>query len=192
MLIENLKDNQGEIIEGPKVISPLIFDDVRGFFYESWNLKLFKEKVNSEINFVQENTSSSKKGVLRGLHYQLPPFSQGKLVKVSSGSIFDVIVDLRLKSKTFLNWAFIELNDINKKQLWVPSGFAHGFLSLKDKTIVDYKVTNFWSRDHERSILWSDKSLNIDWPKGFNLIISSKDSMASSLEDLSFNKELFI
>lgn len=192
MLIESLKDSQNKIIEGPKVISPLIFDDERGFFYESWNFKIFKDKINSKVNFVQENTSFSKKGVLRGLHYQLPPFSQGKLVKVSTGSIFDVIVDLRRNSKTFTHWAFIELNDMNKKQLWVPSGFAHGFLSLTDKTIVDYKVTNFWSKDHERSILWSDKSLNIAWPKELNFIISNKDSMASTLKELSFNEELFI
>ena len=191
MLIESIKDNHQEILEGPKIISPKIFHDERGFFYESWNHKIFKDKVNSEVKFIQENTSLSKKGVIRGLHYQLPPFSQGKLVKVSSGSILDVIVDLRRKSKTFSNWAFIELSDINKKQLWVPSGFAHGFLSLTDNTIVDYKVTNFWSKDHERSILWSDNSLNIDWPEGLNFVISPKDSMASTLEELKINKELF-
>ena len=192
MLIENLKGSHNKIIEGPKVISPIVFDDERGFFYESWNSKIFKDNVKNEHNFVQENTSFSKKGVLRGIHYQLPPFSQGKLVKVSSGSIYDVIVDLRLNSKTFAHWAFIELNDINKKQLWIPSGFAHGFLSLADKTIVDYKVTNFWSKAHERSILWSDNALKIDWPKGLNFIISDKDSIASTLEELRLNKEIFI
>ena len=192
MKVTYLKSNKGNRVFGPLLLDLKSFEDNRGYFYESWNFKIFKDKVNSEVNFVQENTSLSKKGVLRGLHYQLPPFSQGKLVKVSSGAIFDVIVDLRRNSKTFSHWAFIELNDINKKQLWVPSGFAHGFLSLTDKTIVDYKVTNFWSKDHERSILWSDKSLNIDWPKELNFIISNKDSMSSTLEELSLNEELFI
>ena len=114
---------------------------------------------------MQENTSYSKKGVLRGLHYQLPPYPHGKLIRVSSGAIFDVIVDLRINSKTFSSWASIKLDDINKKQLWIPSGFAHGFLALSNRTTVHYKVTNFWSKAHERSILWSDKSIDIDWPK---------------------------
>ena len=190
MNTENLKDLEGKIIEGPLVIKPNLYYDYRGYFYENWNLKVFQQNIKDSLNFVQDNSSFSHKGVIRGLHFQISPLEQGKLVRVSAGSIFDVIVDLRIKSKTFSKWAGIKLSKENNKQLWIPNGFAHGFMSLKEETIVDYKVTNYWSKDHERSLLWSDKDINIKWPKGFDIKISKKDSSALTLKNLISNNEL--
>ncbi len=191
MNTQNLKDLEGKIIEGPLIIKPNLYRDFRGYFFENWNLKIFKKFIKKSIDFVQDNSSYSYKGVIRGLHFQLSPFQQGKLIRVSSGSIFDVIVDLRLKSKTFSKWAGIELSEENNIQLWIPDGFAHGFISLEEETKVDYKVTNYWSKEHERSLLWSDKDINIKWPRGLDIKISDKDKSAFTLKDLIAKNELF-
>ena len=135
-----------------KLIEPDVFEDERGFFYESFNQHEFNNAVGQEISFVQDNQSKSKKGVLRGLHYQKSPFSQGKLVRVISGQVFDVAVDIRDSSETYGNWVAEVLTGENKKQLWIPEGFAHGFLSLEDDTVFSYKVSNYYSRHHEVSI----------------------------------------
>ena len=130
-----LKSKNGHTIKGPIILSTETFKDERGLFYESWNMNLFDKEISNNINFVQDNISISNKGVLRGLHYQLSPFSQGKLIRCIKGTIFDVIVDLREESKTFLEWASIELSDRDFKQLWIPVGFAHGFLTLEKNTV---------------------------------------------------------
>mgnify|MGYP001334855562 CR=1 FL=1 len=158
------------------VIHPIVFKDSRGLFFENWNLKILKEQGLS-LNFVQENTSLSHKGVLRGLHFQNPPFSQGKLVQVLKGKVLDVVVDIRKNSVTYGKSFSIELSDDNKKMLWIPSGFAHGFLSLEDDTIFNYKCTEFYNKDSEGSLLWNDKDLAIDW--GVNqVVVSEKDANA--------------
>ena len=178
------KDDNGNLIEGPLKICPEIFNDQRGFFYESWNKKIFNKIIGENINFVQDNNSNSKKGVLRGLHYQSIFAPQGKLVRCTSGEIFDVFVDLRLSSKTFGKWAGIELNTLNKNIVWIPKGFAHGFLTLSQTADVEYKTTNFWNKKEEKTIIWNDKKLNIKWPIekiGLNnLTISEKDMSADS------------
>ena len=156
MNIKNLKSQKNEIIDGPLLIKPSVFQDKRGFFLESWNKKIFDKAINSEIKFVQDNHSRSSKGVLRGLHYQLNPYPQGKLVRCIKGSIFDVVVDLRIQSKTFGKWSSAILSQLNHNELWVPEGFAHGFLTISDSAEVIYKTTNYWAKDFERSILWND------------------------------------
>lgn len=191
-----LKTLSGQIIEGPIVNQTQKYNDQRGLFYESWNSKQFNQLVSKNINFVQDNISFSKKGVLRGLHYQLSPFLQGKLIRCIKGSIFDVIVDLRSKSKTFLGWSSISLSDKNCKQLWIPYGFAHGFLTTSDEAIVNYKVNNYWNKDYERSLKWSDPDLNIKWPiKEFNIdfpFLSKKDDSAQTLNEAKKNGEIFL
>lgn len=151
-------------IPGLVVIEPEVFGDDRGFFMESFNQKDFTAAVNSAVNFVQDNHSRSSRGVLRGLHYQIER-PQGKLVRVSSGAAFDVAVDLRKNSQTFGKWYGIELTAENKRQLWIPPGFAHGFLVLQDATDFLYKTTDYYHPEHERCVLWSDDELAIDWPK---------------------------
>jgi len=143
------------------ILKPKIFKDTRGYFLESYN----KEKLASYINndFVQDNESCSQKGVLRGLHFQLPPFTQAKLIRVIKGRILDVVVDIRKDSKTFGEYYKIELNEDNKYQLYVPVGFAHGFVCLEDDTIINYKCSKFYKPKSEVSLLWNDKTLNIDW-----------------------------
>tara|TARA_Y100001978_G_C23681205_1_gene429146 strand:- start:740 stop:1342 length:603 start_codon:yes stop_codon:yes gene_type:complete len=193
--IEFLKDYQNNILSGPIIISPEIFIDSRGYFFESWNEKKFNAALKSKNSFVQDNQSFSKKGTLRGLHYQLEPLSQGKLIRVIRGEIYDVIVDLRHKSNSFSKWAGINLSSTNKNQLWIPEGFAHGFLTLANETIVEYKVTNYWDSELERTILWNDRHLNIKWPelKGFNnkFFISKKDLNGNRFKDLLEKGELF-
>ena len=191
---ELLKTQSGQSIDGPIVIKTNIFDDQRGFFYESWNSKIFNELVLDKVKFVQDNISFSKKGVLRGLHYQVNPFIQGKLVRCIKGKIFDVIVDLRTSSSTFLGWSSILLSDKNCKQLWVPGGFAHGFLTISTEAIVKYKVNNYWEKDSERTLKWNDSDVNIRWPiKEFDIkkpFLSEKDASARTFIQLKENNDL--
>ncbi len=195
MQIEKIFSEKGQIIEGPLLIKPKVYIDKRGNFFESWNNKTFEKFICSEINFVQDNESNSSKGVLRGLHFQLEPQSQCKLVRATRGEIFDVIVDLRKSSKTFLNWYGIQLSEENKMQLWIPKGFAHGFLTISNKAKVEYKVSNYWSKEFERSLLWNDLNIGINWPiKKLNLekpFISEKDYGAFLIHDLIKKKEIF-
>ena len=146
------------------LIEPEVFGDDRGFFFESFNQNKFEEATGYKINFVQDNHSKSVKGVLRGLHYQLPPKAQGKLVRVIQGEVFDVAVDLRQSSPTFGNWAGEILSADNNKQMWIPEGFAHGFLTISDTAEFLYKTTDFYSKDHEQAIQWNDEAINIKWP----------------------------
>jgi dTDP-4-dehydrorhamnose 3,5-epimerase len=157
------------------LIEPRVFEDERGFFFESFNLKDFKKATGLDINFVQDNHSKSIKGVLRGLHYQLPPHAQGKLVRVIQGEVLDVAVDLRKSSPTFRKYVTEILSGDNKKQLYIPEGFAHGFLTLSETSEFLYKTTDFYSPDDERCIIWNDKILNINWPKNIDIQLSPKD-----------------
>ncbi len=163
------------------VITPKVFEDNRGHFFESWSKEKF-HKLGIDVDFVQDNQSLSQKGILRGLHFQMPPFSQGKLVRVIKGSVLDIVVDLRKNSPTYRNHYAIELNETNKKMLWIPEGFAHGFATLQDDTIFSYKCTKTYAPDHERCIIWNDKTLGIDW-KIENPIISEKDTKGDSFKD---------
>ena len=185
MDIQNLSSNKGNILDGVFIIEPAIFKDNRGFFYESWNQILFNKIVGEEVKFLQDNHSVSNIGVLRGLHYQIEPKPQGKLVRCIAGSIFDVAVDIRKSSPTFGEWTKIILNSVNKLMIWIPVGFAHGFLSLEDKSEVLYKTSELWSKDQERSIRWNDKKININWPlKDINFsepLLSEKDARAPFL-----------
>ena len=187
MDIKNLYSNKGNIIKGVCILKPRVFEDSRGFFYESWNQEIFNNAVSEEVIFVQDNHSSSDAGVLRGLHYQLEPKPQGKLVRCISGSIFDVAVDIRKSSPTFGEWTSVFLDNIKKLMIWIPVGFAHGFLSLDKNTEVLYKASGLWSKEHDRSIRWNDKEINIDWP--LNKIncslpnLSFKDANAPYLKD---------
>jgi dTDP-4-dehydrorhamnose 3,5-epimerase len=155
-----------EVIEtelnGLFVLKPKVFEDERGYFYESYNQNLFK-KAGINFDFVQDNQSLSQKGVLRGLHFQNPPHAQGKLVRVITGSVYDVAVDIRKDSKTYGKWFGLELTEKNKWMMFVPPGFAHGFLTLENNTIFSYKCTNFYNKASEDCLLWNDKDLNIDW-----------------------------
>ena len=164
-------------IQGLKIIENNSFEDDRGYFMEFYNQKTYQNLLNKDNSFVQDNISSSKKNVIRGLHFQAPPFDQGKLVQVLQGKALDVVVDIRRDSPTFGEHYKIELSSKNKIQFWVPSGFAHGFISLEDDTLFSYKCTQFYSKDHERALLWNDKTLNIDWGTQ-NPIVSQKDQEA--------------
>lgn len=161
------------------VIEPRVFGDERGFFFESFNEKAFNEATGNKLSFVQDNHSKSVKGVLRGLHYQLPPRAQGKLVRVVQGEVFDVAVDIRKDSPTYGQWVGEVLSAENKKQLWIPPGFAHGFLTLSDTAEFLYKTTDYWSPEHERAIIWNDETLKIDWPlNGLVPQLAAKDAAA--------------
>lgn len=160
-----------------KIIEPDIYGDKRGWFMESWNQKLFNEHVAQRL-FVQDNHSASEKGVLRGLHYQTAPYEQGKLVRVTKGSAFDVAVDIRPESPTYGKYVSAVLSETNKRMLWVPEGFAHGFVALEDDTHFLYKTTNKYNKSSERAIRWDSDLLSIDWPLRDNLIISEKDAIA--------------
>lgn len=169
-------------IPGLLVIEPTVFGDERGFFFESFNEKAFAEATGLAPNFVQDNHSKSVKGVLRGLHYQLPPRAQGKLVRVVQGEVFDIAVDIRKDSLTYGQWVGEVLSAENKKQLWIPPDFAHGFLTLSDTAEFLYKTTDTWSPEHERAILWNDTKLNIDWPlNGMRPTLATKDAAASTI-----------
>ena len=164
------------------IIEPKVFGDERGFFFESFNQSVFEEAVGRHVAFVQDNHSKSSKGVLRGLHYQLAPHAQGKLVRCVLGEVFDVAVDIRKSSPTFGQWVGVNLSAENKRQLWIPEGFAHGFLTLSDTAEFLYKATNFYHQASERSIRWDDKNIAIDWPTQ-DVILSSKDQVAPFLNN---------
>ena len=187
MEINKLYSNKGNLLKHVYIIKPKVFEDCRGFFYESWNQILFSKAVGENVKFMQDNHSSSNTGVLRGLHYQIDPKSQGKLVRCISGSVFDVAVDIRKSSSTFGEWTSIVLNNKNKFMIWIPVGFAHGFLSLEENSEVIYKVTELWSEGQDRSIKWNDKRINISWPlKDINCsepILSEKDLNAPFLKN---------
>ena len=163
-----------------KVIEPTVFEDERGFFFESFNHKKFEEAIGRSVTFVQDNHSKSSKGVLRGLHYQLAPHAQGKLVRVVQGEVFDVAVDIRKSSQTYGQWVAETLSAENKKQLWIPEGFAHGFLTLSETAEFLYKTTDYYAQQYERSIVWNDVSLSIEWPSNINPLVSEKDSTATT------------
>lgn len=157
------------------LIEPKVFGDARGFFYESFNQKAFNEATGTDHQFVQDNHSRSSRGVLRGLHYQLPPNAQGKLVRVVQGAVFDVAVDIRKSSPTFGQWVGAELSADNHRQLWVPPGFAHGFVVLSDTAEFLYKTTDYYAPQHERCIAWNDPQLAITWPDVGVPQLSAKD-----------------
>jgi len=167
------------------LIEPQVFGDDRGFFFESFNQNKFEEAIGIKINFVQDNHSKSLRGVLRGLHYQLSPKAQGKLVRVIQGEVFDVAVDLRQSSPTFGQWVGEILSSDNKKQMWIPEGFAHGFLTLSDTAEFLYKTTDFYGKDHEEAIQWNDETIGIDWPMK-EVSLSSKDSAAVSFKEAKY------
>ncbi|EFT9993779.1 dTDP-4-dehydrorhamnose 3,5-epimerase, partial [Salmonella enterica] len=156
---------------------PKVFSDERGFFMESFNQKVFEEAVGRKIEFVQDNHSKSTKGVLRGLHYQVEPYAQGKLVRCIAGEVFDVAVDIRKDSETFGKWVGVNISSENKRQLWIPEGFAHGFLVLSDSADFLYKTSNYYSPIHERGIVWNDPTININWPINIDKILSEKDTI---------------
>lgn len=164
------------------IIEPRVFGDERGFFLESYNRAAFAEKAGLDVDFVQDNHSRSSHGVLRGLHYQIQQ-PQGKLVRVVSGSVFDVAVDLRRSSPTFGKWVGAELTAENKRQFWVPPGFAHGFMVLSETADFLYKTTDYYAPQHERCIAWDDPTLAIDWPSGITPILSEKDKVGKRLAD---------
>ena len=159
-----------------KLIEPDVFEDERGFFYESFNQQKFNQAIGENIIFVQDNHSKSTKGVLRGLHYQEAPFAQGKLVRVIAGEVFDVAVDIRKESPTYGKWVSEILSAENKKQLWIPEGFAHGFLTLSDDAELLYKTTNFYKKEYEKNTHWQKNEFSIKWPKIKNVILSNKDN----------------
>lgn len=165
------------------VIEPKVFGDERGFFYESFNQKMFDEAIGGHVDFVQDNHSRSAKGVLRGLHYQIQQ-TQGKLVRAVRGTVFDVAVDIRKSSPTFGQWVGVELSETNHKQLWVPAGFAHAFLVLSEFAEFLYKTTDYYAPAHERCIAWNDNTLQIEWPHvGVAPILSAKDMQGVKLAD---------
>jgi dTDP-4-dehydrorhamnose 3,5-epimerase len=169
-------------LPGVLILEPRVFGDERGFFYESFNQRAFDAAVGQHVAFVQDNHSCSAQGVLRGLHYQLPPHAQGKLVRVVRGSAFDVAVDIRKGSATFGRWAGVMLDAKGHRQMWIPPGFAHGFLALEDDTHFLYKTTDFYAKECERSIVWNDPAIAIDWPDlGAPPVLAAKDAAAPPL-----------
>lgn len=169
------------------IFEPKVFGDERGFFFESFNHRLFEEAVGYPVTFVQDNHSKSSKGVLRGLHYQLPPHAQGKLVRCVAGEVFDVAVDIRKSSPTFGQWVGVHLSGENKRQLWIPEGFAHGFLTLSESAEFLYKTTNYYSVANDRGIFWNDENLSINWPiDGLCLVLSDKDSQQPIFENTEY------
>lgn len=192
MQAEPLSTAAGALVQGPLLLTPRLFGDGRGFFFESWNQQTFNAAAG-DTAFVQDNHSRSSRGVLRGLHYQLPPHPQAKLVRCVLGEIFDVAVDIRRSSPTYGQWVGSVLSAANHQQLWVPAGFAHGFLTLSEQAEVLYKTTDFWSRECERAIRWDDPALAITWPlealAGVEPQLSEKDAVAPLLAEL--GEELF-
>lgn len=184
MLVKNTN------IPGLKILIPSVHEDNRGCFYESFNQKAFENYVSfTPIRFVQDNQTISKKGVVRGMHWQIPPYDQAKLVRCVRGSIFDVAVDIRVKSPTFMQYACIELTESNHKQLFIPRGFAHGFVALTDNTIVQYKCDNFYNKEAERGFKYN--TLGIPWPVMDCIIESEKDSENLSFDEIKV-KDLFV
>ncbi len=196
MIFQTLKSNKGNLIKGPLLLSPEVFNDERGFFYESWNQEKFNNVVGSQVSFSQDNVSFSKKSVLRGMHYQITPNPQSKLVRCVNGEIYDVAVDLRKNSPNFGEWISVILNSENKLQLWIPEGFAHGFLSLREKNLVNYKASGYWDSKCEKTLNWNDKAINISWPLEYlnnnDLIISEKDKLGKSFDELITNNDIFL
>ena len=170
------------IIEEVLIIEPRVFGDDRGFFFESFNAKVFAEKTGVQTNFVQDNHSRSSFGVLRGLHYQIQQ-AQGKLVRVVSGEVLDVAVDIRKSSPTFGQWVSCILSEQNKRQFWIPAGFAHGFVVLSETADFLYKTTDYYAPEYERSLLWNDPDLGIDWQITTEPILSAKDKSALPLKE---------
>ncbi|MCB2069353.1 MAG: dTDP-4-dehydrorhamnose 3,5-epimerase [Ottowia sp.] len=164
------------------IIEPKVFGDARGFFLESFNAKAFAEATGVDLPFVQDNHSRSAQGVLRGLHYQIKQ-AQGKLVRVVRGSVFDVAVDVRRSSPNFGRWVGVELSEDNNRQLWVPPGFAHGFLVLSASADFLYKTTDYYAPEHERSVLWNDPAIGIEWPLPGEPLLSGKDKVGALLKD---------
>jgi len=167
-------------LDGVMVLEPKVFGDDRGFFFESYNARDFETATGLRRDFVQDNHSRSSKNVLRGLHYQIQ-HPQGKLVRVVAGEVFDVAVDLRRSSQTFGQWLGVRLNADNKRQLWIPEGFAHGFLVLSETAELLYKTTDYWYPEHERSVLWSDQAIDIDWPLQDSPLLAAKDASGKRL-----------
>lgn len=165
------------------LLEPRVFGDERGFFFESFNQRDFESVTGLEVNFVQDNHSRSAKGVLRGLHYQIK-HPQGKLVRVTQGAVFDVVVDLRRSSSSFGKWMGIELSESNKRQLWIPPGFAHGFLVTSDTAEFLYKTTDYWFPEYERSLIWNDPDVGIDWPLDNPPVLANKDAIAPTLKEV--------
>ena len=169
-------------IEGVLILEPKVFGDERGFFFESFNQRAFNEAVGQAVDFVQDNHSRSAKGVLRGLHFQRAPHAQGKLVRVTQGSVFDVAVDIRPDSATFGRWVGVELSGVNHRQLWIPAGLAHGFLVTSDSADFLYKTTDYYRPESEGSVRWDDPDLAIAWPlEGLTPALSAKDAAAPRL-----------
>jgi dTDP-4-dehydrorhamnose 3,5-epimerase len=187
MQVEQLSTTNGQLMGGPLLITPKLFGDDRGFFYESWNQQRFDAAVGAATSFAQDNHSRSSRGVLRGLHYQLEPEPQGKLVRCPVGAVFDVAVDLRRSSPTFGQWVGAELSADNQQQLWVPVGFGHGFLTLSEAAEVLYKASGYWSKTCERSLRWNDPELAIAWPldrlNGSEPLLAEKDAAAPGFAD---------
>jgi dTDP-4-dehydrorhamnose 3,5-epimerase len=168
-------------IEGLMVIKPDVFEDPRGYFFESYNEEKFRQ-LGIDFRFLQDNESKSAKGVLRGLHFQVPPYQQGKLVRVIKGKVLDVAVDLRRSSGTYGEWAAIELSEQNKWMYWIPAGFAHGFLTLEENTVFFYKCTQVYNNESERGIIWNDPDLAIKWGTE-QPVVSEKDKTAGKFRD---------
>lgn len=168
------------------LLEPKVFGDERGFFFESYNREAFRQATGLDPDFVQDNHSRSVKGVLRGLHYQLPPKAQGKLVRVVAGEVFDVAVDIRMGSPTFGKWVGEILSAENKRQMWIPPGFAHGFLTLSETAEFLYKTTDYYSPEHERCILWNDDVIGIVWPQIGAPALSAKDKLGMALTQAEF------
>ncbi|MCS2154924.1 dTDP-4-dehydrorhamnose 3,5-epimerase [Scandinavium goeteborgense] len=166
------------------ILEPKIFGDDRGFFFESFNQKIFEEAVGRKVEFVQDNHSKSSKGVLRGLHYQQEPYAQGKLVRCVAGEVFDVAVDIRKASPTFGKWVGVNLSAENKRQLWIPEGFAHGFLVLSEIAEFVYKTTDFYHPESDRGILWNDPIIGVNWGLGNDVTLSDKDKNHPSFNDI--------
>ncbi len=183
----DLISNKGNLLKGPLILVPEIYEDERGFFYESWNQNQFNNIIGKNTYFVQDNHSLSHLGVVRGLHYQVDPKPQEKLVRCIGGSIFDIALDIRKNSPTFGEWGGIEIDNKKKIQFWIPEGFAHGFIALENNSEVVYKTTEYWSKLYDRSIRWNDPSLNINWPINKKIkikpVLSLKDKNAPLLKD---------
>lgn len=170
-------------LPGVLIIEPKAFSDARGFFFESFNQRKFNEVTGTSMEFVQDNHSKSCQRVLRGLHFQIRQ-AQGKLVRVTEGEIYDVAVDIRRSSPTFGNWTGVRLSAQNRRQLWIPPGFAHGFVVLSDEAQLLYKTTDYWAPEHERTLAWDDPQLGIEWPIEGAPILSQKDQVGQRLSDI--------
>lgn len=168
------------------IFEPKVFGDDRGFFLESFSQKIFDETVGRHVEFVQDNHSKSCKGVLRGLHYQLEPYAQGKLVRCVSGEVYDVAVDIRKSSSTFGQWVGVHLSAENKRQLWIPEGFAHGFLVLSETAEFLYKTTNYYAPEFDRGVKWDDPTIGIPWPLEGNYSLSEKDKIQPLWNDVQY------